>query len=175
MKYFIKDSDKEVQMGQTIEVEQKVTTSLGEGVCKTRVVITPESVGLLVKQGFLVQKEEENEMSPALKEHWEKLKPYIRRFARKNDMPLVPAILFFASLEQVSPLAQIHVLLETISEVKNRGKSPAPIVHYLSPVCGFGVTMVDLKASKFAPVFYSKDDAKEAYELIKPFLAAIHE
>ena len=175
MKYFIKDSDKEVQMGQTIEVEQKVTTSLGEGVCKTQVVVTPENVGLLVKQGFLVQKEEEKGMSPAIKEHWEKLKPYIRRFARKNDMPLVPAILFFASLEEVSPLVQIYVLLETISEVKNRGKSPAPIVYYLSPTCGFEIAVVNLKASKFIPVFYSRDDAKEAYELIKPFLAAIHE
>lgn len=175
MKYFIKDSDKEVQMGQTIEVEQKVVTSLGEGVCKTQVVVTPENVGLLVKQGFLVQKEEENGMPPALKEHWEKLKPYIRRFARKNDMPLVPAILFFASLEQVSPLAQIHVLLETISEVKNRGKSPEFARYYLNPVYGFKVTMIDPKNSKFLPVFYSGNDAKEAYELIKPFLAAIHE
>ena len=175
MKYFIKDSDEEVQMGQTIEVEQKVTTSLGEGICKTQVVVTPKNVGLLVKQGFLVQKEEEKGMSPATKEHWEKLKPYIRRFARKNDMPLVPAILFFASLEQVSPLAQIHVLLETISEVKNRGKSAAPTVYYLSPMCGFEIAMVNLRASKFTPVFYSRDDAKEAYELIKPFLAAIHE
>jgi hypothetical protein len=83
--------------------------------------------------------------------------------------------MFFAELEQVSPLAQIHVLLETISEVKNRGKSPAPIVYYLSPMCGFGIATVSLKASKFTPVFYSKDDAKEAHELIKPFLAAIHE
>ena len=175
MKYFIKDSDKEVQIGQTIEVEQKVTTSLGEGVCKTQVVVTPENIGLLVRQGFLVQKEEEKGMSPATREYWEKLKPYIRRFARKNDMPLVPAMLFFAELEQMSPLAQIHVLLETISEVKNRGKSSAPMVYCLSPVCGFGIAMVNLKASKFVPVFYSKDDAKEAYELIKPFLAAIHE
>ena len=175
MKYFIKDSDEEVQMGQTIEVEQKVTTSLGEGICKTQVVVTPKNVGLLVKQGFLVQKEEEKGMSPDLEEHWEKLKPYIRRFARKNDMPLVPAILFFASLEQVSPLAQIHVLLETISEVKNRGKSAAPTVYYLSPMCGFEIAMVSLRASKFTPVFYSRDDAKEAYELIKPFLAAIYE
>ena len=175
MKYFIKDSDEEVQMGQTIEVEQKVTTSLGEGICKTQVVVTPKNVGLLVKQGFLVQKEEEKGMSPDLEEHWEKLKPYIRRFARKNDMPLVPAIMFFASLEQVSPLAQIHVLLETISEVKNRGKSAAPTVYYLSPMCGFEIAMVNLRASKFTPVFYSRDDAKEAYELIKPFLAAIYE
>lgn len=175
MKYFIKDSDEEVQMGQTIEVEQKVTTSLGEGICKTQVVVTPKNVGLLVKQGFLVQKEEEKGMSPDLKEHREKLKPYIRRFARKNDMPLVPAIMFFASLGQVSPLAQIHVLLETISEVKNRGKSAAPTVYYLSPMCGFEIAMVNLRASKFTPVFYSRDDAKEAYELIKPFLSAIHE
>jgi hypothetical protein len=175
MKYFIKDSDKEVQMGQTIEVEQKVVTSLGEGICKTQVVVTPENVGLLVKQGFLVQKEEEKGMSPVTKEHWEKLKPYIRRFARKNDMPLIPAILFFASLEQVSPLAQIHVLLETISEVKNRGKSPAPVAYYLSPVCEFGIAIVNPKASKFVPVFYSRDDAKEAYKLIEPFLVAIHE
>lgn len=175
MKYFIKDSDKEVQMGQTIEVEQNVVTSLGEGVCKTQVVLTPENVELLVKQGFLVQKEEEKEESLATKEHWEKLKPYIRRFARKNDMPLVPAIMFLASLEEVSPLAQIHMLLETISEVKNRGKSPASTAYYLSPVCGFQMTTVDPKNSKFTPAFYSRDDAKEAYELIKPFLAAIHE
>lgn len=175
MKYFIKDSDKEVQMGQTIEVEQKVMTSLGEGVCKTQVVVTPENVGLLVKKGFLVQKEEENGMSPAIKEHWGKLKPYVRRFARKNDMPLVPAILFFASLQEVSPLAQIHVLLETISEVKNRGKSPASRVFCLSPICGFKIAMVSLEASKFTPVFYSRDDAEEAHELIKPFLAAVHE
>lgn len=175
MKYFIKDSDKEVQMGQTIEVEQKVITSLGEGVCKTQVVITPESVELLVKQGFLVQKEEEEGMPPATKEHWWKLKPYIRRFARKNDMPLVSAILFFASLEQVSPLAQIHVLLETISEVKNRGKSAAPTVFYLSPSNGFKPVIMNLRASRYCPTFFSKSDAEEAYELIKPFLAAIHE
>lgn len=175
MKYFIKDSDKEVKMGQTIEVEQKVTTSLGEGICKTQIVLTPENVGLLVKQGFLVQKEEEKEMSLDLKEHWEKLKPYIRRFARKNDMPLVPAIMFFASLEQVSPLAQIHVLLETISEVKNRGKSPNSYMFYLNPCNGFKATIVGLRASKYCPTFFSKSDAEEAYELIKPFLVAIHE
>lgn len=175
MKYFIKDSDEEVQMGKTIEVEQKVTTSLGEGICKTQVVVTPKNVGLLVKQGFLVQKEEEKGMSPDLEEHWEKLKPYIRRFARKNDMPLVPAIMFFASLEQVSPLAQIHVLLETISEVKNRGKSAAPTVFYLSPSNGFKPVIMNLRANRYCPTFFSKSDAEEAYELIKPFLAAIHE
>lgn len=175
MKYFIKDSDKEVKMGQTITVEQKVNTSLGEGICKTDVKVTPENVGLLVKKGFLVQKEEEKEESPATKDHWEKLKPYIRRFARKNDISLVPAILFFASLEGVSPLAHIQVLLEIISEVKNRDKSPAPTVYCLSPICGFEVAVINLRDSKFTPVFYSWDDAKEAYELIKPFLAAIHE
>jgi len=172
MKYFIKDSDKEVQMGQTIEVEQKVVTSLGEGICKTQVVVTPENVGLLVKQGFLVQKEEEKGMSPATKEHWEKLKPYIRRFARKNDMPLVPAILFFASLEQVSPLAQIHVLLETISEVKNRGKEGEQ-KYFCDPVRSYRVT--EHLCHPMLPGFIDMADAKEAYELIKPFLAAIHE
>lgn len=172
MKYFIKDSDKEVQMGQTIEVEQKVVTSLGEGVCKTQVVVTPENVGLLVKKGFLAQKEEENGMPPALKEHWEKLKPYIRRFARKNDMPLVPAILFFASLEQVSPLAQIHVLLETISEVKNRGKEGEQR-YFCDPTRSYKVT--EHLCHPMLPGFIDIADAKEAYELIKPFLAAIHE
>ena len=172
MKYFIKDSDKEVQMGQTIEVEQKVTTSLGEGICKTQVVVTPENVGLLVKKGFLVQKEEEKGMSPATKEHWEKLKPYIRRFARKNDMPLVPAILFFASLEQVSPLAQIHVLLETISEVKNRGKEGEQR-YFCDPIRSYKVT--EYLCHPMLPGFVDMADAKEAYELIKPFLAAIHE
>jgi len=159
-------------MGQTIEVEQKVVTSLGEGICKTQVVVTPENVGLLVKQGFLVQKEEEKGMSPATKEHWEKLKPYIRRFARKNDMPLVPAILFFASLEQVSPLAQIHVLLETISEVKNRGKEGEQ-KYFCDPVRSYRVT--EHLCHPMLPGFIDMADAKEAYELIKPFLAAIHE
>jgi hypothetical protein len=42
-------------------------------------------------------------------------------------------------------------------------------------VCGFEVAMVNPRASKFVPVFYSREDAWEAYELIKPFLAAIHE
>ena len=172
MKYFIKDSDKEVQMGQTIEVEQKVTTSLGEGVCKTQVVITPENIGLLVKQGFLVQKEEEKGMSPNLKEHWEKLKPYVRRFARKNNIPLVPAIMFFASLEQVSPLAQIHVLLETISEVKNRGKEGEQR-YFCDPIRSYKVT--EYLCHPMLPGFIDMADAKEAYELIKPFLAAIHE
>lgn len=175
MKYFIKDSDQEVKFGQVIEVEQKVNTSLGEGICKTKVEVTPENIGLLVKQGFLVQKDEKKEEEFNLEAHWQKLKPYIRRFARKNDMPLTATLLFLASLEEVSPIANIQVLLETISEVKNRGRSAAPTVYYLSPTCGFELSVVNLRASKFAPVFYSKDDAKEAYELIKPFLAALHE
>jgi hypothetical protein len=67
------------------------------------------------------------------------------------------------------------VLLETISEVKNRGKSPASTVFYLGPVNGFKPVLMNLRSSRYCPTFFSKSDAEEAYELIKPFLAAIHE
>lgn len=170
MKYFIKKSGQEVKLGQVIEVEQKVNTSLGEGICKTEVQITPANIELLVKQGFLVQKDEKEEQFD-LEAHWHKLKPYIKRFAKKHGLPLPEAILFFASLSAVSSTAHIQVLLEIIAEAKNEGKL-GPMIFVLPPTHNFNVCRcrINISKNKFIPKFHSKEDAEEAYELIRPFL-----
>ncbi len=170
MKYFIKKSGQEVKLGQVIEVEQKVNTSLGEGICKTEVEVTPANIELLVKQGFLVQKDEKEEQFD-FEAHWQKLKPYIRRFAKKHDLPLPEAVLFLACLSATSKAAHVQVLLEVIAEAKNEGK-PGPMIFVLPPSHNFKVCRckTTLPSSKFVPRFCFREDAEEAYELIRPFL-----
>lgn len=166
-KYFVKGTDKEVKVGMTIQIETPADTDFGKGKAVVDVFVTQASLELLIKKG-LVEKRDEFTAEDG-KKHMELLKPYIRRFARKNKVDFPQACIILAEIAEISPVAHIEVLLEQISEVLNRERTPGFSVYYLSPLNDYHIVAVP-RGKSVAPIFYNNEDAKEAYKLIAPFV-----
>lgn len=166
-RYFVKGTDKEVKVGMTVQIETLTDTDFGKGKAVVNVPVTQASLELLIKKG-LVEKRDEFTVEDG-KKHLELLKPYIRRFARKNKIDFPQACAILAEIAKISPVAHIEILLEQISEVLNRERTPGFSAYYLSPLNDYHTTVIP-RGKGFAPVFYNNEDAKEAYKLIAPFV-----
>ena len=171
VKYYAKGTTKEVKVGQTLTVEMNVNTPFGVGRTQVDVVVTQATLEELIKKG-LVEKREDKAINAA--EILESLKPYIRRFARKHDLDFPKACVILAEIYELSPRAYIQVLLEQISEVKNRGKdkSLGVTVWGLNPFMGYNVGIAT--KNPCATVFLNRVDAMEAYKLLSPFIEELN-
>lgn len=171
VKYYLKSTGKEVKVGETIEVEMLADTVFGKSTAKVDVLVTQSSLEILIQKGIVV-KEDDSLTEEQLKKHWDLIKPYIRRFARKEKVALPDAIAVFAYVGEISPVAHIDMLLEQIAEVKNRDKERDSQVYWLNPANNYAPSRLMGKSSCVIP-FYSYSDAIEAYGLIKPFVKAM--
>lgn len=172
VKYYLKDGQ-EVKIGNTVEIQKPIDTTLGKGTATVNVLVTQATLELLIKEGFVVKKDDNEWTEERLKGHFELLKPYIRRFARKNKMTYDDAVCALATILEMSPASHIQMLLEVMSEVMNREKSAAPVVFILSPSYDYRVSQINLKNAKLRPKFFSRADAERAYMLLKPFIDEI--
>lgn len=172
VKYYLKNGQ-EVKIGNTVEIQKKVDTTFGEGTATVKVPVTQASLELLIKEGFVVKKDDNEWTEEKLRRHFEMLKPYIRRFARKNKMTYDDAVHALAAIFEMSPVSHIQMLLEVMSEVMNREKPKAPSMFILSPFHGFNVYCTKYVRNKWIPRFYTEEDAKNAYMLLKPFIDEI--
>lgn len=167
-KFFLKEDGKEVKFGEKIQISIPVNTSYGGGKAQVEVEVSPVTLKKLVDDGFVIIKDDEPQKTEA-QIFFENMKPYFRRFARKNGMSLPACIGYFLTLSETSKRAHLLVLLETIAEVKNRDLKKGSKVYWLNPAANYKVAEV-VGNHNNAVVFYSPEDAVDAYKLLLPFI-----
>lgn len=172
-KFFLKEDGKEVKLGEKIQISTPVNTSYGEGKAQVEVEVSLATLKKLVDDGFVIVKDDEPQKTEA-QIFFDNLKPYFRRFARKNGMSLPSCIGYFFLLFKVSKRAHLLVLLETIAEVKNRevknrDLKKGPKVYWLNPAANYSPVEVVGNPNN-AVVFYSAKDALDAHRLLLPLI-----
>lgn len=167
-KFFLKEDGKEVKLGEKIQISTPVNTSYGKGKAQVEVEVSPATLSKLVEDGFVIIKGDEPQKTEE-QTFFENMKPYFRRFARKNGIPLYYCIEYFSLLYETSKRAHLLVLLETIAEVKNRDLKKGPKVYWLNPAANYSPVEV-VGNHNNAVVFYSVKDALDAHRLLLPLI-----
>ena len=167
-KLFLKEDGKEVRLGEKIQISTPVSTSYGEGRTQVEIEISPATLKKLVDDGFVIIKEDEPQETES-QNFLKNMKPYFRRFARKNGISLPACIEYFLLLFKTSKRAHLLVLLETIAEVKNKGLKKGPKVYWLNPAANYSRVEVTDSYNN-AVVFYSAKDALDAHRLLLPLI-----
>lgn len=172
-KYFLTENNKELKVGNKIKLTASVNTSYGKGKGVIEVKVTEDTLEKLVKDG-LVRVEESNEADEADEADnteclIERLKPYITEIAKKMHADFPTACGMLGVVYDISPKIPLQLLLETIAEVKNRGKKPGKDNWWLNPLTGYKPIKV-IGSPTSATVFYEVWDALEAYKTLLPFI-----
>lgn len=164
IKYYLKNTDKEVKVGDRITISVPASTPYGDTLCEVSVLVTQESLKQLIKDNLVT---EENVLD------FNEYKPFIRRIARKNNLTLPEAIQLLDSIKEVSIYAHNALLLEAMAEVFNKYKVPAAncngIIYAYAPG-PFGEDCTRCLGGPVSyPFFYDAEDARKALKLMKPF------
>lgn len=167
-KFFLKEDGKEIKLGEKIQISTSVNTSYGKGKAQVEVEVSPAALKKLVDDGFVIIKDDDPQKTE-VHIFFENMKPYFRRFARKNGVSLPACLEYFLLLSETSKRAHLLVLLETIAEVKNRDLKKGPKVYWLNPAANY--KPVELVGNhNNAVVFYSAKDALDAHRLLLPLI-----
>ena len=170
VKYFAKDSRKEVNEGDILYVTLPIDTPYGKTVTKMTIKVTEKIIPQLLKDGF-IYKEEIDEATQRIMA----FKPYIRKLARKAQCTFDTALDFLAILQDVSPTSVNRLLIDMMTQVMNKGKECGDhyyVIQSASDGTYHSREFVDIFGSalrKDIPVFYDKDDAKRAADLLNTF------
>jgi hypothetical protein len=166
-KYFLTKDNQELKVGDKITLTKSVDTSYGVGKLVTEVRVTEDILEKLVKGGH-VRVEESDEFEGMV----DRLRPYIRRIARKNQMDFPTTCGMLDVVLRTSPKAHLQLLIETIAEVKNRGKEPGKDNWHLNPLASYRPTQIAGNPTT-ATVFYEAGDALEAHRTLLPLIKGI--
>lgn len=170
VKYFAKDSRKEVHEGDILYVTLPIDTPYGKTVTKMTIKVTEKIIPQLLKDGFIYKEEIDEDAQRIMA-----FKPYIRKLARKAQCTFDTALDFLAILQDVSPTSVNRLLTDMMAQVMNKGKEPGEYYYVLqSDFNGFNdfkeFRNYDNSAMrKDVPVFYDKDDAQKAADLLNTF------
>lgn len=157
VKYYLKDKNQEVKVGDRVTISVPASTPYGQAKCEVSVLVTQESLKQLIKDGLVVIKEE-NAVN------FEDYKPFIRRLARKCNITFPEAVELLDSIKSVSIYAHNILLKEMMAEVFNRGKEHRPLEYYVN----YNAISCDGNNLPM-PSFVDKEDAEKAHRLMKPF------
>lgn len=162
IKYYLKDSDKEVKVGDRITISVPASTPYGQAKCDIDVLVTQESLNQLVNDNLVIKKED-NEVD------FDLYKPFIRRIARKCGITFPEACELLDAIKSVSMNAHNAIMLEAMAEVFNRGMSAGPKaqVYVINAHNHIACTM---REGLNCPFFITQENAIKALELLKPFL-----
>lgn len=164
-KYFLKESNQEVKVGNKIQLVRTVDTSYGKGKVTTDVYVSEKILAKLIKDGFVRVEEEKSELELTA----ERLKPYIKKIADKCGTSFATACVMIDTLAETYPKVAIQLFIDTIAETKNRGKSVEK-PYCLNPVDHYKPTICYTTNSGFMTMFCNKEDATDTYKLLYPYI-----
>lgn len=165
-KYFLKESKQEIAVGQTIELCVPVTSSYGKGVATTEVEVTESVLKKLISDGFVVEEDSEEK---SIRQAITKLRPYIKELAKRYGITFNSAYVLLGMVSGC-PLTHLTMLIEIMADSMNKGKAFEGYCFVLNPIHDFSPRVV----KKPVPgSFYSEEDAKTAYSILKPFIAKL--
>ena len=160
-KYFLVKNNQELKLGDVIKMTKPVDTSYGKGETTVKIKVDLTTLNQLVEDGYV-------RVEDYSKEEFEKITPYIGRFSHKHSISFSEACVVLAGLCKISPRAHFQLVLETIAEMKNKGKKPVKKVWYLNPFADYKPVIVDYNPAIIS--FYSEKDALDAYNVLRPFI-----
>lgn len=168
-KYFLGKTDREVKLGSTISVRDRVNTSFGFNEVGFVVTLNKKNVKKFIDRG-IIREEDDNEID--VEKKFECMAPCIHSIFKKS--PFVSKKLLNI-LANISPKAHLQLLIENFSEIRNKDKKIGDCTWYLNPIAGYAPVKIMGKPSStmLATVFYDEQDAKEVYSLLSDFINAI--
>lgn len=171
-KYFLGKIDKEVKLGSTISVREKVNTSFGFNEVGFVVTLNKKNVKKLIDRG-IIREEDDEEMS--VEKRFEGMMPCIHRIFKKSPFINESTKKMLNALASISPKAHLQLLIENFAEIRNKDKKIGDYTWYLNPIAGYAPVKIMGKPSStmVATVFYDEQDAKEVYSLLSDFINAI--
>ena len=162
IKYYLKNTDKEVKVGDRITISVPTSTPYGQAKCDIEVLVTQDTLNQLVKDNLVIKKEE-------YEINLEEYKPFIRRIARKCDITFPEACELLDAIKRVSMNAHNAIMLEAMTEVFNKDKilDQNPWVYVIN---SHGEVSCSRREGIIEPYFIAKNDAVKALSLLRPFL-----
>lgn len=165
VKYFLKNSDQEVKIGNTIIISVPGKTPYGEGKCEVKVLVTHESLQQLVKDGLVQARN-------VLIVKKDDYKPFVRMLARRMKLSFDDTLEVLDSMLDASVYAHNCLLVDLMASCYNDGKKPNGKV-YIINMYTWTIYAVS-PDTHHGPVFYDIKDAQRALKLLKPFLAYVN-
>lgn len=171
-KYFLGKTDREVKLGSTISVREKVNTSFGFNEVGFVVTLNKNNVKKLIDRG-IIRVEDDNEMD--VEEKFKGLRPCIHRIFKKSPFIDKSTRKMLNALSFISPKAHLQLLIENFAEIRNKDKKIGDCTWFLNPIAGYAPVKIMGKPSStmVATVFYDEQDAKEVYSLLSDFINVI--
>lgn len=169
-KYFLKSDNKEIKIGEKIQLKMPINTSYGEAEAIAEIEVNEKTLAQLVEDGFVEVKEEKSREELT----YDKLLPYFHRAVVRKDLGVYSdlALSLFSILRSISPKAFITLAFDVIAQEKNRGKqNPMKEYFYCDPEHDY--KPCTSYGEPFLPVFYRDSDAWHAYTMLKPLIAAL--
>lgn len=166
VKYFLKNTDQEVKIGNTITIKAPITTPYGEGNYEAQVLVTETSFKQLIKDKLVEAKEVKKEGE----DEFNTYKPYFRRLQKELGLPMSLTIEFLDNLAGLSLTSHNVLLLKAMAEVMNRGKEMRDRVYIIAPYTLDVLTVAPKTLYLLEGAFYDKKDCERARELLRPFL-----
>lgn len=168
VKYFLKDSEQEIHMGDTIEIKVPFKTKYGEGFHQTKALITQAMLLSLIEDGLIVKKEIKNK-DEEFRSIW---KPFIKGLIKDTKLSFDEAMVSIDVIKTLSPQSFSYLLLDLISRQWNKGKQKPYIV------CTVNMDIknnnpIEFHVGKYVkgPWFSSRNDAQNALILIAPYIS----
>lgn len=106
MTRFYLENGREVKVGSIIRIESEMETPFGKGVISVDVKITEDIIPLLVKNGILLSKNDDEAT----------IKSYIRRIARTHNVDFPTANAFITIIAKCDKFMALYMLLKAASE-----------------------------------------------------------
>lgn len=171
-KYFLGKTDREVKLGSTISVREKVNTSFGFNEVGFVVTLNKKNVKKLIDRG-IIRVEDDKEVS--VEEKFKGLRPCIHRIFKKSPFIDESTRKMLNALANISPKVHLQLLIENFAEIRNKDKKIGDCTWYLNPIAGYAPVKIMGKPSStmLATVFYDEQDAKEVYSLLSDFINII--
>ena len=171
-KYFLGKTDREVKLGSTISVREKVNTSFGFNEVGFVVTLNKKNVKKFIDSG-IIREEDDEEVS--VEEKFKGLRPCIHRIFKKSPLIDTSTREMLNALSFISPKTHLQLLIENFAEIRNKDKKIGDCTWYLNPIAGYAPVKIMGKPSStmLATVFYDEQDAKEVYSLLSDFINAI--
>ncbi len=166
VKYFLKNSEQEVHIGDTIEIKVPFKTKYGEGFHQTKTLVTQAILHTLIEDDLIVKKEFKNE-DEEFRNIW---KPFIEGLTEGTKFSFEEAMAAINIMKTLFPHSISYLLLDIISRQWNKDKKKPRMVYTIN---------LNIKASN--PIefhlakyvnghwFDSVEDAKKALMLITTF------
>lgn len=163
MTRFYLENGQEVKVGSIIRIESEMETAFGKGVTSVDVGITEEIIPLLVEEGILVVKKDE-ELT---------VKSLVRRIARTHGLDFPTANTFINVIAECNKFMALYMLLKAASEkamCDYKGDTCCVIHMHTGKV----VTTKNENIPSHVPVFPSVEKANEAINVLSSLFTEVY-